>query len=183
MDPTNFCVLDTETADGSWPSFPEGFDLLLAGVRYGSDYYAFTAEPASLTQLARFFDQFDGVVVTFSGATFDLPLLDDYFRRLLGRPLHVAHHYDLLKEIEKITRGRISLERVSLYTFGDQKVPWDHRRNRRVWQEHPHELIEYNRKDLDLTHELYRRVLSGQHVFLGNATILLPLPGTGPSVP
>ena len=177
MDPSDFCVLDVESAGGAWSSFPQGFDLLLTGVRYGADYYAFTADPASLSQMVDSLEGFQGVVATFNGDFFDLPLLDDHCGRLLGRPLRVLHHYDLLKEIQKKAGLRVSLERVSLYTFGDQKMPWDHRHNRRVWLEEPHRLIEYNRRDLDLTHEMYRRVLSHQHLFLGNATVLLPLPG------
>ena len=183
MGPNDFCVLDVETAGGTWPSFPQGFDLLLTGVRYGADYYAFTAEPASLAQLADFIERFEGVVVTFNGGFFDLPLLDGYCQRLLDRPLHVARHYDLLKEIEKKADMRISLERVSLYTFGDRKLPWDHRNNRRVWAEAPHQLIEYNRVDLDLTFELYQRVLNRQHLFLGNATVLPPVPEADASSP
>ena len=181
MDPGDFCVLDVETAGGTWSSFPQGFDLLLAGVRYGTDYYAFTADPASLAQMADFLEGFPGVVVTFNGDFFDLPLLDDHCRRLLGRPLRVLHHYDLLAEIRKKAGFRASLERVASYTFGDRKAPWDHRQNRRVWLEEPHRLIGYNRVDLDLTDELYRRVLGHRHLFLGDATVLLPVPGEEPA--
>ena len=55
-------------------------------------------------------------------------------------------------------------------------MPWDHRENRRVWAEEPQRLIEYNKVDLDLTAELYQRVLRGEHFFLGTDTITLPLP-------
>ena len=55
-------------------------------------------------------------------------------------------------------------------------MPWDHRDNRRVWAEEPQRLIDYNKVDLDLTAELYQRVLRGESLFLGNATITLPLP-------
>ena len=103
--------------------------------------------------------------------------------RVLDRPLRVAYHYDIMQEIERRVHWRISLEKLSQYTFGGQKIPWDHRQNRRVWAEKPHRLIEYNRVDLDLTNDLYRRVLDGQHLFLGNATVLLRPPGAGPSAP
>ena len=179
MDPSDFCVLDIETAGGTWERFPEGFDLLLTGVRRGDEYYAFSAEPASLAQTAAFLNGFQGVVVTFNGAFFDLPILDLSCRHALGQPVTVTHHYDLMAEIERSTGLRISLDRLSQYTFGEQKMPWDHRQNRRVWQEEPQRLIEYNRVDLDLTDELYRRVLRGELLFLGNATVVLTPPAQG----
>ena len=183
MDPHDFCVLDVETAGGMWQNFPQGFDLLVTGLRYRHVYYVFTADPASLAQMAGFLDGFTGVVVTFNGSHFDLPLLDSYLVPLLGRPLQAAHRYDVAYEIERSAQLRISLDRVAQYTFGDQKLPWDHRLNRRIWKEQPHRLIEYNRRDVDLTNELYQRVLNSQHLFLGNATILLPLPGGAATAP
>ena len=183
VDSGDFCALDVETAGGVWAEFPRGFDLLLTGVRYGGAYHAYSADPVSLAILADFLERFTGVVVTFNGTGFDLPLLDTYFSQLLGRRLQVAHHYDVMQEIERQTQLRISLSRLSQCTFGEQKMPWDHRQNRRVWVEAPQRLIEYNRVDLDLTHQLYQRVLDGQHLFLGNATVLLTPPGPGASAP
>ena len=176
MDPTDFCVLDIETAGDSWASFPEGFDLLMAGVSYRGAPRAYTAERQSLAWLASFLDDFPGVVVTFNGAHFDLPVLDRYFTRVLDRELRVAHHYDLLREIDAKAGRRISLDNVCNYTFGERKIPWDHRLNRRVWEQEPHRLVEYNKVDLDLTAELYRRVLVGQPLFLGDVTVILSLP-------
>ena len=183
MDSGDFCALDIETAGGTWAKFPHNFDLLLAGVRYGDAYHVYSADPVSLTVLADFLERFTGVVVTFNGTGFDLPLLDTHFSRVLGRRVQVAHHYDLMWEIERQTQLRISLDRLSRYTFGEQKMPWDHRQNRRVWEDAPHQLIEYNRVDLDLTHQLYQRILDGQHLFLGNATVVLAPPEFGESAP
>ena len=59
----------------------------------------------------------------------------------------------------------------------EEKVPWDHRQNARVWASEPHRLADYNRVDLDLTHELFMRVLRAEPLFLGDATVVLPLPG------
>ena len=183
MDPHDYCVLDIETAGGSWPSFPQGFELLLTGLRYRSEDFSYTAEPRSLAQLADFLEGFSGVVVTFNGEAFDLPILRLSFGTTLGRELRTAHHYDLLMEIQAKAGRRISLNDVSHYTFGEQKTPWNHRQNRRVWAEEPQRLIEYNRVDLDLTEKLYLRVLGGQHLYLGDATILLSPPGHGPAPP
>jgi DEAD/DEAH box helicase domain-containing protein len=148
----------------------------MTGVRHGNAYHTFTADPASLGQLAKFLDDFDGMLVTFNGAHFDLPLLDGYYQRFLGRALSFAQHYDLMRELEQRVGYRISLDRLAQYTIGDQKLPWDHRQNRRIWAEEPGRLIEYNRRDLDLTWELYQRVLNGQHLFTGDATVLLAPP-------
>ena len=177
MDAWDYCVLDIETAGGNWATFPQGFELLFTGVRYRGEPATYTCQRPSLGRLADFFEEFAGVVVTYNGLGFDMPVLQRCFAETLGRELRVAHHYDLLKEIEHAAGRRISLDKVCQYTFGEQKLPWDHRQNRRVWAEEPERLIEYNRVDLELTEELYRRVLTGQLLFLGDATIRLPVPG------
>ena len=176
MNPEQSCILDVETANGSWNSFPKGFDLLMVGLRIDSDYMIFTAEPSSLEELQSFLKEFRGNLVTYSGTSFDIPLLNAYFQRVLGLPLQISQHYDILEEIKKIVGFRISLDRISQYTFGGQKIPWNHRLNMKTWLETPEKLIDYNLVDLDLTFELYQRVLIHQHLFLGNATILLPSP-------
>ncbi len=198
VDPHDFCVLDVETAGGIWSAFPRGFELLFAGIRYrgedtfyaaprrrpgGDDPHPTPGTPQGgrpdMSGLADFLDGFSGVLVTFNGAAFDLPVLRKSLATALGRELHVAHHYDLLREIESAAGRRISLNDVCNYTFGEQKLPWDHRQNRRVWAQEPQRLIEYNRVDLALTERLYLRVLAGQHLFLGTSTVLLPPPDEG----
>jgi uncharacterized protein YprB with RNaseH-like and TPR domain len=176
MDPHNFCALDIETAGGQWATFPDGFDLLLTGIRYEDEYFAYTAEPESLAAMADFLNSFEGVVVTFNGIFFDVPLLKLFCTNVLGRELDVAHHYDILAEVKNKAGRRISLDQLSNFTFGAQKMPWDHRDNRRVWAEEPQRLVDYNKVDLDLTTELYQRVLRNEHLFLGTDTITLPLP-------
>ncbi len=176
MDADGFIVLDVETAGGSMPNFPEGFRLLLTGTRQGSLYGMHTAEPASLALLRETLAAFDGPVVTYNGARFDLPILDRWMRDTLGEALIVRRHYDLLAEIVQAAGRRISLDRLCLYTFGEEKVRWDHRRNERAWEEEPQRLVDYNRVDLDLTHELFMRALRREPLFLGDATVTLPPP-------
>lgn len=171
-----FCVLDVETAGGRWETFPRGFELLLTGVRQGELYRLFTAHPASLAELSTFLEAFAGAVVTFNGARFDLPLLDSYCQQTLGKHLSVPVHFDIALELHRHVGYHVGLDRLALYTFGDQKLPWDHRKNRQLWETEPHRLVDYNRRDLDLTHELYLRVLRGEHLFLGDATVLLQPP-------
>ena len=176
MNADEFIALDIETAGGSMRNFPEGFRLLLAGTRQGSLYGMHTAEPASLALLRETLAAFDGPVVTYNGARFDLPVLDRHMRDALGEGLIVRRHYDLLAEVVRATGRRISLDRLCLYTFGEEKVRWDHRRNDRAWEDAPQRLVDYNRIDLDLTHELFARTLRGEPLFLGDATVTLPSP-------
>ncbi len=176
VDSGDFIALDVETAGGSMPSFPRGFRLLVAGTRCGGLYGMYTAEPASLGQLRDLLADFDGLVVTFNGAQFDLPMIDACMRETLGEPLGALRHYDLLAEVARAAGRRISLDRLCLYTFGEEKALWDHRENARAWREWPQRLTEYNRVDLDLTHELFVRTLRGERLFLGDASVVLPLP-------
>ena len=176
MDAGDFLVLDVETAGGSMQNFPEGFRLLLTGTRQGTLYGMYTADPASLAELHGLVVNFDGPVVTFNGERFDIPILDRWMRDVLGLGLPVQRHYDLMVEIVRATRRRISLDRLCSYTFGEEKVSWDHRQNARAWAEAPQRLVDYNRVDLDLTHELFMRVLRGEPLFLGDATVALPPP-------
>ena len=157
-------------------NIPADFQLLLTGTRWGQTYGMYTSAPESLAQPADFLGSFVGPVVTYNGARFDLPVLDDHLERTLGRRLAIGRHYDLMVEIERAADRRIGLDRLCLYTFGEQKVPWDHRQNARVWASEPHRLVDYNRIDLDLTHELFMRVLRGEPLFLGDTTVVLPLP-------
>ncbi len=176
MQEGDFCVIDVETTGGSMDNIPVGFELLLTGARCGQTYAMYTSAPESLAQLADYLASFAGVVVTYNGARFDLPVLNDHFGRTLGRRLELGHHYDLMVEIQRAANRRIGLDRLCLYTFGEEKVPWDHRQNARVWASEPHRLADYNRIDLDLTHELFMRVLRQEPLFLGDATVVLPPP-------
>ncbi len=176
MDAGEFLVIDVETAGGNWSTFPAGFDLLLTGTRAAETYGAYTAAPESLAGLAELLASWDGPIVTFNGAKFDLPVLDRWFTEVLAQRIDVRWHYDLAREIEGRTGIRIGLDRVSRYTFGEEKMAWDHRRNARSWAEEPHRMVDYNRIDLDLTHELFMRVLRAEPLFLGEATVVLDPP-------
>ena len=173
----DFSVIDVETTGGSMDNIPVGFELLLTGARCGRTYAMYTSAPESLGQLADLLASFPGPVVTYNGARFDLPVLDDHFGRLLGRRLKLEHHYDLMAEIERAAGRRISLDRLCLYTFGEEKLTLGHHSHYgRIWKEEPHRLADYNRRDLDLTHELFMRVLRGEPLFLGDTTVVLPTP-------
>jgi DNA polymerase elongation subunit (family B) len=103
-------------------------------------------------------------------------VLDRVCNEVLGRSLVINHHYDLMIEIINAAGRRISLDQLCFYTFGEEKLKWDHRRNASVWATEPQLLIDYNKIDLDLTHELFMRVLRGEPLFLGDTTVVLPKP-------
>jgi hypothetical protein len=176
MDTGDFIVIDIETSGGSMQNIPEGFNLLVTGLRQGNLMAMYTSAPESLAALADQLESFTGPLVTFNGARFDLPILDRWFQDVLGRKLIVPNHYDLMIEIINAAGRRISLDNLCLYTFGEEKLKWDHRRNAEVWATEPQLLIDYNRVDVDLTHELFMRVLRGEPLFLGDATVTLPIP-------
>ena len=176
MDAGDFLVIDIETSGGSMQNIPEGFNLLLTGLRRGNFYAMYTSEPESLAALADQLESLSGPLVSFNGARFDLPILDRWFSEILDRKLIVQQHYDLMIEIVKVAGHRISLDNLCANTFGKQKLKWDHRRNAQVWADEPQLLIDYNRVDVDLTHELFMRVLRGEPLFLGDATVVLPPP-------
>ena len=174
MDTGDFLVIDVETHSGSMDNIPVGFVLLVTGLRQGNRYAMYMAEPSSLAMLADELEGFTGPVVTFNGDRFDLPVIERHFHEILNRELVIHQHYDLMIEIRKAAGRRISLDQLCLYTFGEQKVKWDHRRNAEAWANEPQLLIDYNKVDLDLTHELFMRVLRGEPLFLGDATVVLP---------
>ena len=177
MSAVDFLVLDVETAGGSWREFPVGFNLLFAGVRRGSDYSVYTCEPASLAELSALLRGFPGVVVTYNGNRFDLAVIDHTLKTHLGQSLALGQHYDVLEAIHGKAGQRVKLDDVSYNTLGAQKAPWgDHRDNARVWEQEPERFIEYNRIDLDLTHALFERILRGEPLFLGFATVTLDPP-------
>ncbi len=110
----DFLVLDIETDGGSFAPFdPAGFRLLMAGTRHGTTYGVHTAAPASLGALEDLLASFEGYVVTFNGDFFDLPVLDVWFKRVLGKPLRCERHYDLLLEVARKANRRISLDELS----------------------------------------------------------------------
>ncbi len=176
MDTGDFLVIDIETSGGSMQNIPEGFNLLVTGLRRGNFYAMYTSEPESLAALADQLESFAGPLITFNGARFDLPVLDRWCNEILDRPLVVQQHYDLMREIVNAAGRRISLDHLCFYTFGEEKLKWDHRRNAEVWATEPQLLIDYNKVDVDLTHELFMRVLRGEPLFLGDTTVVLRKP-------
>jgi DNA polymerase elongation subunit (family B) len=176
MGTGDFLVIDIETSGGSMQNIPEGFNLLVTGLRRGNFYAMYTSEPESLAALADQLESFAGPLITFNGARFDLPVLDRWCNEVLDRPLVVQQHYDLMREIINAAGRRISLDQLCFYTFGEEKLKWDHRRNAEVWATEPQLLIDYNKVDVDLTHELFMRVLRDEPLFLGDATVELRKP-------
>lgn len=157
-----YCILDIETAGGKLDQIPAGFQLLFTGVKEGPNHRFYDASVDQLASLADFLELFAGAVVTFNGSRFDLPILNDHFRRMLGRNLYLQSHFDILVEIVRATGYRISLADLALLNLGRSKDAWDHSSNAQVWQTRPQLLLDYNRTDLDLTAGIFEKVVLGQ---------------------
>jgi uncharacterized protein YprB with RNaseH-like and TPR domain len=177
VDASQFCVLDIETAGGDFRRIPEGFDLLVAGVKWGEEVRSYEDTRESLAALADFLEGFTGMLVTFNGGRFDLPILQAAFKRTLGvQAAALPQHFDILAEIARMTGRRVSLASVALSTLGYTKGAWDHGRNRQVWKTDPDRLRAYNREDLELTAKLFSVIASGAPLSAGGRRVFLNIP-------
>ena len=120
-------------------------------------------------------DDFRGIVVTFNGSRFDLPILRHALQVATGRTLRVSHHYNVLLNIMRQLGRRISLDALARENLGIGKSWWDHGRNQEVWRSNPEMLIAHNKEDLNLTARLFELVLQRQPLKVDGKSILLPL--------
>ena len=176
MDTEEFLVLDIETSGGDWTKFPFGFNLLFTGIRSQSLYSFYNSDSSTLSSLADILSSYKGTIVTFNGVKFDFPVLDYTLKSRLERNLNVYKHYDIFAEIKKQSGSPISLDRLSRYTFGSSKLEWDHKHNLSTWINKPELLIDYNKNDLDLTYEIFMRILKRMPLFLDNSSVILEPP-------
>ncbi len=174
MDGADWCVLDIETAGGVFGRKLQGFQLLVTGILWQGKCTFYTSEAGSLRALDGMLSAFPGTLVTFNGARFDLPILDEHAATALGRPLQYPRHYDLLQQIYRVTGTRISLQALALANLGHTKDDWDHSRNAQVWRDAPELLMDHNRADLELTAALYELVARQKPLKIGRQTVLLP---------
>ena len=171
-----YCFLDLETTAGNMNRIPQDFDLLFVGISVRGEYSFYKATADRLRVLADFVDSFDGVLVTFNGRRFDLPILNRHLLRLLGRAVSPHRHYDILAEVYRLVGHRISLGRLAYDNLGRTKQSWDHSRNAKVWRAEPGLLLAYNREDLALTADIFGLVLRQETLLVGRRRIRLPLP-------
>lgn len=172
----DFCILDIETVVGKWRYFPRSFNLLMVGLKTSDGYDCFRSEKEEIERLIAFLEGYRGVVVTYNGTRFDLPVLEWYADGFLGRTLPVFEHYDIMARMTKKVKRLIGLDTVAQLTLGKGKVPWNVERNAVIWEENPEELIAYNRTDLDITAELYGRILNGEPLRTEAGTVFLAPP-------
>lgn len=174
MGGREWCVLDIETTEGVFGRKPQGFRLLLTGILLQGTCSFYTGEADSLQALDALLSSFPGTLVTFNGARFDLPVLDEHAVAALGRPLRYPRHYDLLREIVRVTGRRVSLQELARTNLGYTKDDWDHSGNARIWAEAPQRLREHNRADLELTAALYEMVMRRQPLKVYRNAVMLP---------
>jgi hypothetical protein len=176
----DYCVLDIETSAGNFKKIPGGFQLLFVGLKYGQQYYCYRGNANDLLSLADFLDAFDGILVTFNGKRFDIPILNKHLIGILGRELSVSRHYDILWDITRVAGHPISLAELCRLNLESTKRTWDHSKNEQIWREAPQLLLAYNRDDLDLTAEIFEFILSGRALKVGTKQITLTIGGIRP---
>ncbi len=171
---TPYCVLDIETA-GAITQPPDTYELLFTGVKFKQRRAIFRSNYRELELLADFLSGFAGVVVTFNGSRFDLPILRHAIQGATGRTLRISNHYDILLEIVRQFGRRVSLHALARENLSIGKSEWDHRRNKEIWQSSPEQLIAHNQEDLELTARLMEIVLQRQPLQVDGKSVLLPL--------
>ena len=169
-----YCVLDIETA-GPITQPPDTYELLLVGVKHKRQHTIFRCNRRELELFAAFIDGFRGIVVTFNGSRFDLPIVGHALQLATGRSLRLSKHYDILSKVERHTGRRISLDALARENLRIGKSEWDHRRNKEIWQSSPELLIAHNQEDLNLTARLFEMVLQRQPLKVDGKIVLLPL--------
>ena len=174
FDHAPYCVLDIETA-GPIAQPPDTYELLFTGVKFGQHRAIFRSHRSELELLAAVMDDYKGMVVTFNGSRFDLPILGHTLQLATGRSLRVLKHYDILSNVEQHACRRISLDALARENLRVGKLEWDHRRNKEIWQSSPQLLIAHNQEDLNLTARLFEIVLQGQPLKVDGKSVLLPL--------
>jgi len=179
-----YSVLDIETHGGRFSQLPKGFHLLVAGIKYKEGYSFYANTDSQLLRLAGFLRDFDGVLVTYNGNRFDLPILREHFRGVgIGMPL-IRVHYDILDVITKMTGYRMSLSILASEVLNRTSKPWNHGKNLRIWQREPDRLVQHNREDLDITEEIYKLILSGKPLMIRGRSLKLTVRyGSGPHPP
>ncbi len=174
FDHSPHCVLDIETA-GPITQAPDTYELLFTGVKFEQHRAIFRSNRSELELLAAFVDGFRGMVVTFNGSRFDLPILGHALQLATGGSLRVSKHYDILSKVEHHAGRRISLDALARENLRIGKSEWDHRRNKEIWQSSPELLIAHNQEDLNLTASLFEIVLQRQPLKVDGKSVLLPL--------
>lgn len=169
-----YCVLDIETA-GPIAQPPDTYELLFTGVKFEQRRAVFRLNPRDLAILADLIDGFAGIVVTFNGGHFDLPILSHAIQRMTGRTIRVSNHYDILLGIVRQLGRQVSLDALARENLRIGKSEWDHRRNKEIWQSSPEKLIAHNQEDLNLTARLFERVLQRQPLKVDGKSVLLEL--------
>lgn len=155
-------VFDIETSnfftspEVGWNNF-EAIEISVVGVySYDRDEYA-CFEAGEVDQLKEWFAR-SAKLVGFASNRYDTPVLNLFFKRLLGDPeldLWKKARVDLLEEIELTTGSRISLSRLAQANLGEDKTGNGSEAIVLFEQGRIEELKAYCLKDVELTKRLY----------------------------
>lgn len=179
VDHVSYCVLDIETA-GSIMQPPDTYELLFVGILLEQRHTIFKSNIRDLRLFADFIMDFKGVVITFNGNDFDLPILRHTLQLADGRTLDIPMHYDLLLSVGLQLGRRVSLDSLARENLGVGKSCWNHDRNQEIWDSNPDLLIAHNKEDLCLTAGLFELVLQNQQLKVNGRSVFLPFATSEP---
>jgi DEAD/DEAH box helicase domain-containing protein len=153
-------VFDIETQnfftdpDVGWDNYDALKISVVAAYSYLEDRY-YCYEEHEMDKLAELFSDARRIV-GFSMNRYDIPVLNNYFKRLKNAPkLWEMERVDLLEEIEMATGSRISLDRLAGANLGANKTHHGSEAGALYRQGKMEELKEYCVNDVKLTKDLY----------------------------
>jgi len=158
-------VFDIETKQAIPPGWPdnhvEKLEISLVGIY---DYNANTYEGFLEEDFSRLWDILDktDMLISYNGDHFDIPLLNEYYKKAGRGDLTKIRSLDLLKEIKNCYGRRMKLDQVAEGTFGIGKsnngldaVIW--------WEQGEIEKIrKYCLDDVRITKEVYEYALKNK---------------------
>lgn len=173
-----YCVFDLETAkttkevareldldrEGHAFKYPHRM-MFGCGVLYDSrkkEYIAFKRAE----QMASYLLNFKGVLVSWNGKRFDLPVLLPYIDIDVYDKLQAKPHLDMLKDFYARVNGRfrVSLDNCAKHTVGAQKTGSGADAPRLFKEGKWKELLEYCRVDVELTLKILQYGLKNKHI-------------------
>jgi DEAD/DEAH box helicase domain-containing protein len=99
---------------------PEDLDISVVGLYdFETDKFESFVE-SELGRMWPYFEKAD-LLITFNGASFDIPLLNKYFKKAQKIDLSKIKHVDLFKEVKQTSGKWLKLDKIAEGTFGMKK--------------------------------------------------------------
>ena len=179
MNGTDTLVFDIETQNFftdvgvGWDNFP-ALRISVVGIySYEKDAY-FCFEEHEIEQMAELFRN-AARVIGFASNRYDIPVLNLYFQKLKDRDslnLWMKERVDILEEIERMTRSRVSLSRLAEANLGIKKEHHGSEAPGMFERGEIAALKEYCLQDVKITKDIY-------DLYLRDRALLVPRKDTG----